>query len=67
MVHVRRRIPGWDDRTRVLGYTLEELYEEGARMQEARLRAVGLPLDDIPRFPLPIDLRRASAACAASR
>ena len=25
-------------------------------MQEARLRAIGLPLDDIPRFPLPIDL-----------
>ena len=25
-------------------------------MQEARLRAIGLPLDDIPRFPLPLDL-----------
>jgi ribonucleotide reductase beta subunit family protein with ferritin-like domain len=50
-------IPGWDDTyTTSLGYTLEELYEEGARMQEARLRAVGLPLDDIPRFPLPLDL-----------
>jgi ribonucleotide reductase beta subunit family protein with ferritin-like domain len=50
-------IPGWDESyTTSLNYTLEELYEEGARMQEARLRAVGLPLDDIPRFPLPIDL-----------
>ena len=25
-------------------------------MQEARLRAIGLPLDDIPHFPLPLDL-----------
>ena len=50
-------IPGWDETyTTSLNYTLEELYEEGARMQEARLRAIGLPLDDIPRFPLPIDL-----------
>jgi hypothetical protein len=50
-------IPGWDETyTTSLGYTLEELFEEGARMQEARLRAIGLPLDDIPRFPLPIDL-----------
>lgn len=50
-------IPGWDDTyTTSLGYTLEDLYEEGARMQEARLRAIGLPLDDIPRFPLPLDM-----------
>jgi len=50
-------IPGWDETyTTSLGYTLEDLYEEGARMQEARLRAIGLPLDEIPRFPLPLDL-----------
>jgi ribonucleotide reductase beta subunit family protein with ferritin-like domain len=50
-------LPGWDESyTTSLGYTLQELYEEGARMQEARLRAIGLPLDDIPRFPLPMDL-----------
>ena len=50
-------VPGWDARyTTSLGYTLEELYEEGARMQESRLRAIGLPLDDIARFPLPMDL-----------
>jgi hypothetical protein len=50
-------IPGWDETyTTSFGFTLEDLYEEGARMQEARLRAVGLPLDDIPRFPLPLDL-----------
>ena len=50
-------IPGWDETyTTSLNYTLEELFEEGARMQEARLRAIGLPLDDMPRFPLPMDL-----------
>ena len=51
------QIPGWDlSYTRSLGYELEDLYEEGARMSEARLRAVGLPLDDIPNFPLPLDM-----------
>ena len=50
-------IPGWDETyTTSLGYTLEDLYEEGARMQEARLRSIGLPLDEIRNFPLPIDL-----------
>ena len=51
------QIPGWDlSYTRSLGYDLEDLYEEGARMSEARLRAIGLPLDDIPNFPLPLDM-----------
>ena len=50
-------IPGWDETyTTSLGYTLADLYEEGARMQEARLRSIGLPLDEIRNFPLPIDL-----------
>ena len=50
-------IPGWDETyTTSLGYVLEDIYEEGARMSEARLRAVGLPLDEIRRFPLPLDL-----------
>jgi hypothetical protein len=42
--------------TAVFGFTLEDLYEEAARSQEARLRAVGLPVDELPRFPLPMDL-----------
>ncbi len=51
------QIPGWDlSYTRSLGYDLEDLYEEGARMQEARLRAIGLPLDEVEGFPLPLDL-----------
>ncbi|HEV3000129.1 MAG TPA: ribonucleotide-diphosphate reductase subunit beta [Solirubrobacteraceae bacterium] len=51
------QIPDWDlSYTRALGYELEDLFEEGARMQEARLRAIGLPLDDVPNFPLPLDV-----------
>ncbi|HEU4656416.1 MAG TPA: ribonucleotide-diphosphate reductase subunit beta [Capillimicrobium sp.] len=42
--------------TECFGFTLEDLFEEGARSQEARLRAIGLPVDDLPRFPLPMDL-----------
>jgi ribonucleotide reductase beta subunit family protein with ferritin-like domain len=48
--------PNWDESyTTCLGYTLEDLYEEGARANEARLRAVGLPLDEIAHFPFPMD------------
>lgn len=42
--------------TEAFGFTLEDLYEEAARSQEARLRAIGLPVDELPRFPLPMDL-----------
>jgi hypothetical protein len=50
-------IPGWDDTyTTSLGYTLEDLFEEGARMQEARLRSIGLPMDEIRDFPIPMDI-----------
>jgi Ribonucleotide reductase, small chain/SCP-2 sterol transfer family len=49
--------PGWDESyTTCFGYTLEDLFEEGARANEARLRAVGLPLDDIAHFPFPMNV-----------
>jgi hypothetical protein len=49
--------PGWDrSYTESLGYTMEDLFEEGARANEARLRAIGLPLDDIAHFPFPMDV-----------
>ena len=49
--------PGWDESyTTCFGYTLEDLFEEGARANEARLRAIGLPLDDIAHFPFPMDV-----------
>jgi hypothetical protein len=51
-------VPPNDDRsyTECFGFTLEDLYEEGARSQEARLRAIGLPIDDLERFPMPMDI-----------
>jgi hypothetical protein len=49
--------PGWDESyTTCFGFSLEDLYEEGARANEARLRAVGLPLDEIAHFPFPMDV-----------
>ncbi|MEA2150930.1 MAG: ribonucleoside-diphosphate reductase beta chain [Solirubrobacteraceae bacterium] len=49
--------PGWDETyTTCFGYTLEDVFEEGARANEARLRAIGLPLDDIHHFPFPMDI-----------
>jgi ribonucleotide reductase beta subunit family protein with ferritin-like domain len=49
--------PGWDrSYTECWGFTLEDLGEAGASSIEQRLRAVGLPLDDIPGFPMPMDL-----------
>jgi len=38
------------------GFSLEDLFEEGARSIESKLRAVGLPLDDIQGLPFPLDL-----------
>jgi hypothetical protein len=49
--------PGWDESyTECFGYSMLDLYEEGARSNEARLRAVGLPLEDIAHFPFPMDV-----------
>jgi hypothetical protein len=49
--------PGWDESyTESFGFSLEDLFEEGARANEARLRAVGLPLDQIAHFPFPMDI-----------
>jgi hypothetical protein len=49
--------PGWDTSyTECFGYSMEDLFEEGARSNEARLRAVGIPLDDIAHFPFPMDI-----------
>ncbi len=49
--------PNWDESyTSCFGFSLEDLFEEGARSNEARLRAVGLPLDEIAHFPFPMDV-----------
>jgi putative sterol carrier protein len=50
--------PGWDrSYSECFGFTLEEIYEEGAKSFESKLRAAGLPLEDLPGpVPYPIDL-----------
>jgi len=49
--------PGWDKSyTECFGYSLLDLFEEGARSNEARLRAIGLPLEQISHFPFPMDV-----------
>ena len=53
--------PGWDrSYTECFGFTLEEIYTEGARSLEAKLRSAGLPLESLPGppiFPLDLDAR----------
>src|SRR5829696_579881 len=50
--------PGWDrSYTECFGFTLEEIYTEGARSFEAKMRSAGLPLDSLPGPPVfPLDL-----------
>jgi hypothetical protein len=49
--------PGWDrSYTESWGFTLEELGEAGALSLEQKLRAIGLPVDSLPRFPMPMDI-----------
>ena len=52
----RRRLAGRPFYTECFGFTMEDLFEEGARSNEARLRAIGLPLDQIAHFPFPMDI-----------
>src|SRR3954471_24344833 len=48
--------PGWDrSYTECFGFTLEEIFTEGARSFEQKLRSAGLPLESLPGpsvFPL---------------
>jgi hypothetical protein len=51
------RPPGWDrSYTESFGFSYEDLGEAGAASLEQRLRAIGLPVLELPRFPLPMDL-----------
>jgi hypothetical protein len=41
--------PGWDrGYTECFGFTLEEIFEEGARSFEQKMRTAGLPVDSLP-------------------
>ena len=47
----------WDrSYTESFGFSYEDLGEAGAASLEQRLRAIGLPLNDLPRFPMPMDI-----------
>ena len=50
--------PNWDRRyTECFGFTLETIYEEGARSMETKLRSAGMPLESLPGPQiLPIDM-----------
>ena len=50
--------PGWDTRyVECFGFTLEQIYEEGARSFEAKFRAAGLPVEQLPGPQvMPMDL-----------
>src|SRR5919198_2960144 len=49
--------PGWDRRyTECFGFTLEDIYEYGAVSFESKLRAAGLPVEELPGVAYPIDL-----------
>jgi hypothetical protein len=50
--------PGFDRRyVECFGFTLEHVYEEGARSFESKMRAAGLPVDSLPGpQPYPADL-----------
>jgi hypothetical protein len=56
--------PGWDrSYTECFGFTLEEIYTEGARSFESKLRAAGLPLEELPGpSVLPLELSAAERA-----
>jgi hypothetical protein len=50
--------PNWDrSYTECFGFTLETIYEEGARSMESKLRSAGMPLESLPGPQImPIDL-----------
>jgi hypothetical protein len=50
--------PGWDTRyVECFGFTLEQVYEEGARSFESKFRAAGLPIEELPGPQImPMDL-----------
>jgi putative sterol carrier protein len=48
--------PGWDERyTTEYGFTLEDIYGFGMRSVEAKWRAAGYPLDEMPPDIYPVD------------
>jgi hypothetical protein len=49
------------------GFTLEDPGEAGAMSLEQRLRAIGLPVENLPRFPMPMASARSVARSCSAR
>src|SRR4051794_3748984 len=49
--------PNWDlDYTRVFGFEVEEIFLEGMKSFDTKMRTAGIPLDELPGpMPIPID------------
>ena len=59
--------PGWDTSyVECFGFTLEQIYEEGARSFESKFRAAGLPIEDAARAADHADGPAARAAAPAA-
>jgi len=49
--------PNWDRRySEVFGFTLEEIFAEGMRSMETKMRTAGMPLEQLPGIPIRFDL-----------
>jgi 1,2-phenylacetyl-CoA epoxidase catalytic subunit len=49
--------PNWDRRySEVFGFTIEEIFAEGMRSLETKMRTAGLPLEQLPGMPIRFDL-----------
>ena len=54
--------PNWDrSYTECFGFTLEDIYAEGATSMESKLRAMGMPQEAMDRISLPVRPARARA------
>ena len=49
--------PNWDRRySEVFGFTIEEIFAEGMRSIETKMRSAGMPLEQLPAIPIRFDL-----------
>jgi putative sterol carrier protein len=48
--------PGWDTSlVECFGFTIEQIFAEGMQSMETKMRSAGLPVEEIPGFPMPLD------------
>jgi putative sterol carrier protein len=49
--------PNWDRRySEVFGFTIEEIFAEGMKSLETKMRSAGMPLEQLPGIPVRFDL-----------